>query len=674
MGKNLIRFIPEYIPNKFVQALSEVTDWSSVFTGINKYRNFLQTKGNGINVVILDTGASKTHPDLIDNFKECEDFTGDNDVVDRQGHGCIQPDAIVYSSLYGLQKIEDIFKKSAGILVNIKDGSIVKLTHEYNVSTLSFNPDSQRIENKRIEAVHKIQYQGKVYNVKTRNTNLLLTPWHPLYVIEINNEDFSIVKKRADKLSINDNIVSSNFSKNKIHEKNIFEKIISISIEDYNGYLYDFTIADNHNYVANNIIVSNTHVAGIVGAAENNLGVIGVAPQCNLYSGKVLNNQGLCPPDYSWIIKGLEWAIDIKADVVNMSLGAPIKPPDKLLKIIQEATNKGIILVAASGNEQLHSIDFPGKYNEVISVAAMDKSGNLACYSNIGEELDFIAPGSDIYSTYLNNGYSNISGTCLPDTTCIFTPNRIKYLKDIQEGDEIISCDITRLETKKNKVSRKWSNGFKQIYKIKNNNWSLEATGNHPVLTINKKSYNKYDIIWKRVDELKLNDYVVCFNDTLIYNSKFLQKNVINSQFVMEKILDIEILNKREVFDIEMENKNYPCFIANGFVVHNSMAAPFISGVSTLLLSYHRDGKEHQTPIYNYQDVIDHIKQFEKGKLIDFGNGKGIGILDFNTFNIKHHNCNYSYNYDYNYYNLKKFICRCINNFIKKIFPGKPKC
>lgn len=155
------------------------------------------------------------------------------------------------------------------------------------------------------------------------------------------------------------------------------------------------------------------HCQGIIGACQNDIGVIGIAPKCNLYSGKVLDNNGLSLPDYSWIIKGIEWAIDIKADIINMSLGSPMSPPSKMQKLISEAANKGIIFVSASGNSKRNQIDFPGRLSEVISVAAMDKDGNLASYSNIGPGLDFIAPGSDIYSTYLNDGYALSTGTSM---------------------------------------------------------------------------------------------------------------------------------------------------------------------------------------------------------------------------------------------------------------------
>lgn len=156
-----------------------------------------------------------------------------------------------------------------------------------------------------------------------------------------------------------------------------------------------------------------THVAGIVGAAATGVGVIGVAPSCELYSVRVLDSDGLCPGDYSWITQGVEWCIENRMDVINLSLGAPQPPPDALHAAILKAVNSGIIMVSASGNEKAKEINFPARYEEVISVAAFDKDGKVADFSNIGQGLDVIAPGVDIYSTWPGGSYARESGTSM---------------------------------------------------------------------------------------------------------------------------------------------------------------------------------------------------------------------------------------------------------------------
>lgn len=155
------------------------------------------------------------------------------------------------------------------------------------------------------------------------------------------------------------------------------------------------------------------HVAGIIGAGKNNFGVIGVAPKCKLYMAKVMGDNGTSPSDYSWINKGLEYALDVDADIINMSLGAPTQPPFRTKQLIDEIINRGNIVVAASGNDGAKRICYPAKYKNVISVGAMNEDGTMADYSNVDSELDLIAPGTNVYSTYGKDGYAAISGTSM---------------------------------------------------------------------------------------------------------------------------------------------------------------------------------------------------------------------------------------------------------------------
>ncbi len=152
-----------------------------------------------------------------------------------------------------------------------------------------------------------------------------------------------------------------------------------------------------------------THVAGIIAASNNSIGVVGVAPEASLYAVKVLGRSGS-----GWvtdIIKGLEWCVVNKMDVVNMSLGSPSDAPD-FEKACNNARAAGVILVAAAGNEG-SDVSYPAAYDSVIAVSATDKSNNVASWSNFGPEVDIAAPGVSIYSTYMGGGYATMSGTSM---------------------------------------------------------------------------------------------------------------------------------------------------------------------------------------------------------------------------------------------------------------------
>lgn len=150
-----------------------------------------------------------------------------------------------------------------------------------------------------------------------------------------------------------------------------------------------------------------THVAGIVAALDDEDGVIGVAPEVNLYAVKVLNNRGM-----GWvsdIIAGLGWSVSKGMQVVNMSLGGAYS--ETLEEACQTAYDAGLLLVAAAGNDG--DVIYPARFSSVIAVSATDSADGLASFSSTGEQVELAAPGVDIYSTYKDGGYATYSGTSM---------------------------------------------------------------------------------------------------------------------------------------------------------------------------------------------------------------------------------------------------------------------
>ena len=151
-----------------------------------------------------------------------------------------------------------------------------------------------------------------------------------------------------------------------------------------------------------------THVAGIIAGSDNDFGVVGVAPNCEIIPIKVLDDSGA--GNYEAIEKGLRNAINMNVDIINMSLGSSVTPPESLHNLIRQAVAQGIVIVAAAGNDS-HAVNYPARYDEVIAVAALDQGGCLATFTSKDETIDIVAPGVDIYSTYLRNEYCKMSGT-----------------------------------------------------------------------------------------------------------------------------------------------------------------------------------------------------------------------------------------------------------------------
>lgn len=152
-----------------------------------------------------------------------------------------------------------------------------------------------------------------------------------------------------------------------------------------------------------------THVAGIIAAIHNSEGVVGVAPQVSLYAVKVLDANG--GGTYSGVIAGIQWCAENKMDVLNMSLGGSTGS-EAMANAIKAAHDAGVTIVCAAGNSG-GAVSYPAKYPEAIAVSASTSKDAIAYFSSRGPEIDFIAPGVSIYSTYIDGGYGTMSGTSM---------------------------------------------------------------------------------------------------------------------------------------------------------------------------------------------------------------------------------------------------------------------
>lgn len=155
-----------------------------------------------------------------------------------------------------------------------------------------------------------------------------------------------------------------------------------------------------------------THVAGIVAAVDNEIGVIGVGPKIDLYAVKVLDRRG--SGYLSDVIEGLDWAIANGMQVVNMSLGTSAYN-ESFEVAIKKVNTAGIVQVAAAGNSgpSDNTVLYPAKFSEIIAVSATDSFDAIASWSSRGSEIDLAAPGVSIYSTYKGQTYKTLSGTSM---------------------------------------------------------------------------------------------------------------------------------------------------------------------------------------------------------------------------------------------------------------------
>ncbi|MCW3491152.1 S8 family serine peptidase [Dethiobacter alkaliphilus] len=158
-----------------------------------------------------------------------------------------------------------------------------------------------------------------------------------------------------------------------------------------------------------------SHVAGTIVALNNSIGVVGAAPQVDLYSAKVLADNGTGTA--ASVAAGIEWAVEQGADIINMSFGSATGS-QTIEKASLAAYDQGVLLVAAAGNSGNSngtgdSVTYPAKYPSVIAVAAIDSTNQRANFSSTGSAVELAAPGVDVLSASTMNRYAYANGTSM---------------------------------------------------------------------------------------------------------------------------------------------------------------------------------------------------------------------------------------------------------------------
>lgn len=173
-----------------------------------------------------------------------------------------------------------------------------------------------------------------------------------------------------------------------------------------------------------------THVAGVIGALNNTFGVVGAAPDAELYSVKVLASNGAGTLED--VLNGVQWAIDEKMDIINLSLTTGIHVPE-LQAMLKKANDLGIVVVAAAGN--IETVDsnlnfvqdgddvlYPARYPTVIAVGSTDTNSRLSGFSYTGPSVELVAPGEGIYSTFSLNATATHDDYETSEGTSVSTP------------------------------------------------------------------------------------------------------------------------------------------------------------------------------------------------------------------------------------------------------------
>lgn len=237
----------------------------------------------------------------------------------------------------------------------------------------------------------------------------------------------------------------ANFSHPELENKIVLRRnFVDLQGLDTSSFIGDVL---NVNALPEDQVGHGTHVSGILAAKGLRMNE-GVCPSCSLMVVRVLaamrsGNKVVGAGIVDNINNGIKWAVDNGADVINMSLG--IKHSGGGLPhedIVKYAISKNVTIVAASGNDGSPEKYYPGALEDVIAVGAVDNSGQITGFSSYGADITVVAPGTNIYSSYLNNGYALSSGTSQASP---FVSGAVALLKSYacEKGKKLTNTDIT---------------------------------------------------------------------------------------------------------------------------------------------------------------------------------------------------------------------------------------
>jgi|GEM_PF-3227453 len=232
-------------------------------------------------------------------------------------------------------------------------------------------------------------------------------------------------------------------------------------IDDINGWNFVNNEGDVFSY--STIDTHGTHVAGIIAAEANNLGIRGVAPEIKILPLKFINGTFGYTSD---AIEAIEYAQKMGVKIINCSWGGS-EYNHALKDAIQ---NSGILFVCAAGNRG-QDIDinpvYPAGFDlpNIITVSSVNNKGNISTFSNYGLKSDIAAPGENIISTIPGNKYNMMSGTSMAAPYVSGTASLILSQDDLLSPDEIKSRIIDNCDKYKQLNGLVKSSGIVNAFK-----------------------------------------------------------------------------------------------------------------------------------------------------------------------------------------------------------------
>jgi thermitase len=184
-------------------------------------------------------------------------------------------------------------------------------------------------------------------------------------------------------------------------DQSITVAVLDTGIDKDNQDLADRVVAEvnfTDSPTSDDLYGHGTHMAGTI---------VAIALGCRLMNVKVADDRGKCEP--SVVARGIIWAVDHGAKVINLSLAMVASP--ELEEAVNYAWSQGAVLVAAAGNKGTSEPSYPAYYDNCLAVAGTNENNSLALLSSYGDWVDVAAPGFNIYSELPENRYGYKTGT-----------------------------------------------------------------------------------------------------------------------------------------------------------------------------------------------------------------------------------------------------------------------
>lgn len=220
------------------------------------------------------------------------------------------------------------------------------------------------------------------------------------------------------KIAILDSGIDYSESINVVKRKNFMGDEISPLYEDNTGH--------------------GTAIAGIIASNGENGTVKGINPYVEIYSARILDTENKA--SMSKVVESIYWAIEEDVDIINISFGTT-QYSEILHNAIKEATAKGILVFAASGNQgksEESTVEYPAAFEEVVAVGATNPAGEMAEMTSRGEELDILAPGINIHSI----GWMDMEVIC--SGTSMAVPHAVGVASLLWQKDTSKSADFIK--------------------------------------------------------------------------------------------------------------------------------------------------------------------------------------------------------------------------------------